>query len=292
MSQRLQAIRWDTMDGWECHDGVAWIRGEGRPLLFLPSSQGHPIFYTRVGRLLAEHWRVILLHYPGEYGGPNLVIRDWESMCRWVEGVMESIGGNEKVWVCGTSYGAVLGLALVTRNPKKYRSAVLHVLPWQCPRNKLTCVLLHTLDVRNKHGLIGLLFRIGSLYALAPEYFHLPKPIRKECRRWFFPLWRKYRTPTTVMGLRIALIAHFPELYPPRHLALPVWIIAGEPGRDHLVPHDSQEKLVSAWGFQGPYVLRGTGHLGPWTDPEGFVSMVESCFRAVKTHDKPICLLT
>ena len=266
-----------------------YVYGNGPPVVFLPGAQGHPIFYEPAVRSIAHHYRVFIPILPGDEHRPVPKPLRWDTFARPVLKDIEETF-SEPIPLIGTSFGAALGLWLLFHHPYRFLGAVLHAPPWRLPRNRFARTGLKQLIRTRSWTGIGLPFRLWSLLTLAPEVTRLNRDRRKAYRIWCLERWRRFRTPTRVMGQRIALVFQLPEalagLKDPSPV-LPVFILTSRPGRDRLVPPGAIRDLTRSFPRFILKILPQGGHLAPWIYPESFAGAVVEGLRAMAIRESP-----
>jgi pimeloyl-ACP methyl ester carboxylesterase len=107
------------------------VRGSGPALLLIPGSNGDAGFYAALADLLADRYTVISYDRRGFSRSP--VQRD--SRAGWAEAhtedanrLIETVAGGP-AHVFGSSAGAVIGLALISRHPRQVTRLVAHEPP-------------------------------------------------------------------------------------------------------------------------------------------------------------------
>jgi pimeloyl-ACP methyl ester carboxylesterase len=107
------------------------VRGSGPALLLIPGSNGDAGFYAALADLLADRYTVISYDRRGFSRSPG----QGELRAGWVEThtedachLLEAVAGGP-ARVFGSSAGAIIGLALVSRRPQQVTRLVAHEPP-------------------------------------------------------------------------------------------------------------------------------------------------------------------
>ena len=93
--------------------------GAGPPLILVPGIDGTALFFYRQLPLLAKRFRVVTFPLPDESEGTmdSLVQRLYELAAR--------VGGDQKVLLCGESFGGALSLSFGLAHPERLRGLVI-----------------------------------------------------------------------------------------------------------------------------------------------------------------------
>jgi pimeloyl-ACP methyl ester carboxylesterase len=105
------------------------VRGSGPTLLLIPGSNGDAGFFDAMADLLAEHYTVVSYDRRGfsrspVHQGTGWIETQTEDACR----LLDAVGGGPSL-VFGSSAGAVIGLALISRHPERVARLVAHEPP-------------------------------------------------------------------------------------------------------------------------------------------------------------------
>jgi pimeloyl-ACP methyl ester carboxylesterase len=107
------------------------VRGSGPPLLLIPGSNGDAGFFDAMADLLAEHRTVISYDRRGFSRSPvgEVERAEWiETHTEDARRLLDAVAGGPSQ-VFGSSAGAVIGLALISRHPQQVTRLVAHEPP-------------------------------------------------------------------------------------------------------------------------------------------------------------------
>lgn len=123
----------------------------GPPLLLLPGGGATATAWFATAGALAEHFRVHAVDLPGNAGYTVVSVADADELCRWLDTVVEAVGGGGPVALAGHSYGGWVALTYALHAPVRVRRLAL-LDPTMCFAGLAPRYLLHAIPVLVRPG--------------------------------------------------------------------------------------------------------------------------------------------
>ncbi|MEV4433096.1 alpha/beta hydrolase [Streptomyces sp. NPDC049585] len=252
------------------------VRGSGPPLLLVNGGDGDAAMYAPLARLLAEVCTVVTYDPRGNShsrltGPPE---------AQWIEQhaqdarlLLDEVAAGEPAYVLGTSYGAMVGMDLLTRHPDRVRALVAHepfVIDLLPDADRWHGFFQEVYEQYRREGIEAALSRFAAAVGVEgpPEPAeHLPEPVREM-------LARIHANAETALAYELRSFVRFrPDVEALR--AAPLTLVVGGEGPRTLL-HRTTEALALHVGA-GITDFPG-GHVGYLTHPADFAAALRGVF--------------
>jgi pimeloyl-ACP methyl ester carboxylesterase len=237
-------------------------RGQGTPIVIVPSLQGRWEYLTPAIDALARAHRGITFSLPRANELDHLVER--------VESVLDD-RGLEHAAILGISFGGRVALRFAATRPDRTRALVMASVPG--PRFRLKSS--HRVYARYPRVFAPLFFaampgRVWTeLAAAIPD-----ARARRAFVRWQLRTFLRAPLSPAQMGARALLIDGINAAEDCARVTAPTLIVSGEPRLDFVVPSTGTVEYARLIRGAQSVTLQGTGHLGSITRPEAFAKAV------------------
>jgi len=236
-------------------------KGQGSPIVVVPSVQGRWEYLTPAIDALARSHRVITFSYRP---APGL-----DALTEQVEAALDD-RGVERATILGISFGGRVALRFAARRPERTRALVMVSVPGPRFHMKRS----HRVYARYPRVFAPLFFaampaRIWAELAAIPD-----GRARRAFARW--QIGTILRTPLSPsqMAARAQLIDGIDTAADCANVSAPTIILTGEPRFDYVVPSDGAIEYARLIAGARAVTLKGTGHLGSITKPDAFAAIV------------------
>ena len=237
-------------------------RGQGSPIVVVPSLQGRWEYLTPAIDALARSHRVITFSLGKA--------RSLDSFVNQVEAVLDN-RGLERAAILGISFGGRVALRYAATRPE--RTSVLVMVSVPGPRFRLK--RSHRVYARYPRVFAPLFFaampsRVWTeVLAAIPDSRARRRFVRTQMRTFL----RAPLSPSQ-MGARALLIDGIDTAADCARVTAPTLIVSGEPRLDFVVPSSGTVEYERLIPGARTATLKGTGHLGSITKPEAFATLV------------------
>jgi len=247
-------------------------RGQGRPIVLVPSLQGRWEYLGPAVDALAQSNRVITFSFrdaPGAGPGADAT-RALDSLADQIEAVLDHCGLSSAT-ICGISFGGRVALRFAARRPERTDALILASVPgpgWHLKRS-------HRWMARRPRLLAPLFFAAlpGRLWAEIATAIPDRRLRRAFVRRQLGMVLRAPMSPTA-MAARALLIDGMETGPDCAAVSVPTLVLTGEAALDHVVPAEGSCGFAQCIAGSRAMMLERTGHLGCITQPAAFAKLV------------------
>jgi pimeloyl-ACP methyl ester carboxylesterase len=249
-------------------------RGEGPPIVLVPSLLGRWQYFRRTIDVLARSFRVVSYSLPdgAAWRRQDDAERALDDLVEQLEATIRA-AGITRAAICGISFGGMVALRFAARHPAAASALVLASTPgpfWHpAPR--------HSLYARWPRTLGALFFAEGpsrmwgEISAALPDVGQRARFAAGQCRAWI----RAPLSPSA-MAARARLIGRTRLERDCARVVSPTLVLTGEPSLDRVVPVATTSEYVNLIRGARLERLPGTGHLGSVTRPELFRATIKA----------------
>ena len=256
------------------HIELRWImtiveRGQGDPIVVIPSLQGRWEYLAPAIDALARSHRVITFSLSAARGLDTLVAQ--------VESALNS-RRLDRATILGISFGGRVALRFAANRPERTSALVMVSVPGPHFRMKR----VHKMLARYPRLFAPVFFAgmPGRLWAEASTSISDRRARHAFARLQLRTMLRAPLSPSQ-MGVRARLIDGVDTAADCANVSAPTLIVTGEPARDYVVPSDGTIEYARLIGGARAVTLKGTGHLGCITNPEAFAALVHDFLRGL-----------
>jgi pimeloyl-ACP methyl ester carboxylesterase len=235
--------------------------GEGPPLIFVPGLAGGSQLHLPLLSQLAQYFRVISFEFRGE----DLVFtrRNTTDLHTMAEDLAEFIqlGGWERPYLLGTSYGGILSLLMAKKHPGLIQSLVVQGVGDRFQPGilrYLTGQILTRFPLMEANPFIRQVFTMLLGGANVPE------------RLIDFAMRQSWTTDQAVMAQRFRSVARLALAAEVQGMSVPTLVLTGN--RDIIVTKASSEHLARNLSDCRMLPISGGGHLAGITHPAEIAS--------------------
>lgn len=254
-------------------------RGTGPPLVVIPGLHGRWEWSKPALRAMARRCRTISYSLAGDFGSHRRLDRPlgFENYVRQLDAVLDSTGIQQRVAVCGVSFGGLIALRYAVERRDRVSALVLASTPG--PGFRPNAQQSRWLA---RPWMSAPAFVLTSPVRIWPE-------VRTALPRWSqrvrFIAGQTARClaapmipPFMAARMRYAAALDFCE--PCSRIDAPALIVTGEEGLDRVVPVTSTRSYASLIPKAEYRVMQGTGHMGILTCPDQFADIVSEFVHA------------
>jgi pimeloyl-ACP methyl ester carboxylesterase len=250
------------------------VRGEGPPIVLVPSLLGRWEYFQRTIDVLADSFRVVTysLADGATWQDQDDAERALDNLVEQLEAAIQETGVSRAA-ICGISFGGMIAVRFAARHPTATSALVLASTPgpfWH-PTAR------HSLYARWPRTLGALFFAEGpsrmwgEISAALPDLRQRAGFLAGQCRAWI----RAPLSPSA-MAARARLIGHTRLASDCARVVSPTLVLTGEPSLDRVVPVATTTEYVDLIRGARLERLPRTGHLGSVTRPELFRAAVKA----------------
>jgi pimeloyl-ACP methyl ester carboxylesterase len=249
-------------------------RGEGSPIVLVPSLLGRSEYFRPTIDALARSFRVIACSLPdtGSWRRQDDADRALDNLVEQLESAIEETQ-VPRAAICGISFGGMVALRFAARHPPATSALVLASTPgpsWH-PAAR------HGMYARWPRTLGPLFFAEspsrtwGEISAALPDTRQRARFLAGQFRAWI-------QAPMSppAMAARARLIGHTRIERDCSSVLAPTLVLTGEPSLDRVVPVAATSEYLQLIRGARLERLPRTGHLGSVTRPELFCAMVKA----------------
>ena len=239
-------------------------RGQGSPIVVVPSLQGRWEYQSPAIDALARSHRVITFSLTPDPGLEPLVDQ--------VEAALDD-RGLERATICGISFGGRVALRFAAQRPERTSALVMVSVPG--PR-------FHLKRSHRRLAQYPLLFAPLFFAALPGRVWkELTTAIPDRRERLAFIGWQLrtiLRAPLSPsqMAARALLIDGVDTAADCASVSVPTLVVSGEPALDYVVPSGGTSEYARLIAGARGVTLTSTGHLGSITRPAAFAEVVRA----------------
>jgi pimeloyl-ACP methyl ester carboxylesterase len=237
-------------------------KGQGRPIVVVPSVQGRWEYLTPAIDALARSHRVITFSYRRAQG--------LDALAGQIEAVLND-RGLERATILGISFGGRVALRFAATRPESTSALVLVSVPGPRFRMKRS----HRFVARYPRVFAPLFFAALPSRVWAELAFAIPDAReRRAFARWQFKTLLRAPLSPSQMAARAQLIDGIDITADCASVRAPTLIITGEPRVDYVVPSSGTIESAQLIAGARAVTLQGAGHLGSITKPDAFAQAV------------------
>ncbi|NOY05402.1 MAG: alpha/beta fold hydrolase [Chlorobi bacterium] len=251
--------------------------GSGPCLVLLHAFPLNAGMWSREHYLLANHYRVLSLDYPGF--GMSLPEQEGFTLPLLGDRILEKLRvlGIEQFVIGGCSMGGYLALEIARRHPPGLKGMVLiDTRSTADSEEARTNRYLQIVEIKS-HGAGALMQRLSNL--LVSEYSRANQPALVE----YLERTMKSASIDGVTHALRAMAERADTTEDVRGLAVPVLVVAGE--EDALITQDEAEQLADLFPHSSFHLLPQAGHLPNLEQPELFLNILTSFLQTVSFDD-------
>jgi pimeloyl-ACP methyl ester carboxylesterase len=245
-------------------------RGQGSPIVVVPSLQGRWEYLTPAIDALARTHRVI-----------TFSLRKADDLNDLVTQVNEVLDnrGLEGAAILGISFGGRVALRFAASHPERTRALVMASVPG--PRFRLRPS--HRVYARYPRVFAPLFFAAMPARVWAELVAAIPQArARRAFIRWQARTFLRAPLSAAQMGARALLIDGVHTAADCARVVSPTLIVSGEPRLDFVVPSTGTLEYAQLIPGSQTVTLSGTGHLGSITQPEAFAKVVSDFLASIQ----------
>lgn len=250
-------------------------RGQGRPIVLVPSLQGRWEYLSPAIDALAQSHRVITFSLRS---GVNSL----DPLVEQVEAALDD-RGLRSATICGVSFGGRVALRFAARRPERTDALVLVSVPgpgWHLRPSHRWCARFPRLFAPLFFSAMPA--RLWPEIAAAIPDWHQ----RRAFVRSQFATFARAPLSPSGMGARALLIDGMDIHDDCAAISAPTLVVTGEHALDHVVPADGSCGYAHLIAGARAITMPGTGHLGCVTRPDAFAALVSE-FLAAETRSSP-----
>ncbi|MPZ17229.1 MAG: alpha/beta fold hydrolase [Luteitalea sp.] len=250
------------------------VRGDGPALVLVPGINGRWEWMRATLEALAERLRVVTFSYRGEPGARPLP-RDGADFDLFVQQVDDAVHatGEQRVAVCGVSYGGWVALRYAAQHPDRVAALILVCTPPPPPDVQLGWpydhYLRHPWLYAPAFFLRALRRTVVEVKATFPGVDHWLPFLLRHLRA----ILRAPQSPRRT-ALRWRLAQQVDLHADCRRVTAPTLVVMGEAELDGVVPTRGTLSYLALIRGTNAATLPGTGHIGPMTKPDEFARIV------------------
>ena len=248
-------------------------RGQGSPIVVVPSVHGRWEYLTPAIDALARSHRVITFSYRTASG--------LDALAEQVGAALDS-RGLDRATILGISFGGRVALRFAARRPERTSALVMVSVPGPRFRMKRS----HRLSARYPRLFAPLFFAAMPRRIWAELAAAMPDPrARRAFARWQLRTMLRSPLSPSQMAARALLIDGVDTAGDCAKVSAPTLIVSGEPRLDYVVPSDGTIEYARMIAGARAVTLKGTGHLGAIMRPDGFAKIVHEFLTHVESQE-------